>query len=103
MRGRAWLGSALLGRGLGAMLCAGLVVPAPVVASTVAVSSSPSSSSSLCPPATPAAHPKPAGSIRFGVDPGLAGNPFPSLKGPVPINEAAEARALHALSRRTAR
>jgi hypothetical protein len=79
------------------MLCAGLVVPAPVVASTVAVSSSPSSSSSLCPPATPAAHPKPAGSIRFGVDPGLAGNPFPSLKGPVPINEAAEARALHAL------
>lgn len=62
-----------------------------------AESTSPSASSSLCPPATPTSHPAAAPAIRFGVDPGLAGNPLPSLRGPVPINVTAERHALHAL------
>ncbi|HEX3706638.1 MAG TPA: hypothetical protein VHV76_08415 [Mycobacteriales bacterium] len=56
-----------------------------------------SSVTSLCLPAAPAATPSPAIGLRFGVDPGLAGNPLPSLKGPVSVNHRAELKALHAL------
>jgi hypothetical protein len=71
-----------------------VALPAPMLGSAA---TSPPSSSSMCPPATPASRPAPAAATRFGVDPGLAGNPFPSLKGPVPVDQAAEARALRAL------
>ena len=52
---------------------------------------------SLCPPAAPTASPISATGLRFGIDPGLAGNPLPSLRGPVPVDRSAELRALKAL------
>ncbi|HVV74935.1 MAG TPA: hypothetical protein VHC43_02790 [Mycobacteriales bacterium] len=89
MRRRGWLAAAFL-----PALLAGHV-PTSVAASPAA--KSPSTAVSLCPPATPTADPTPAGPIRFGIDPGLAGNPLPSLNGPVPINRRGEREALHAL------
>jgi hypothetical protein len=55
------------------------------------------SSSTLCPPATPAAHPHAAKRIRVGVDPGRAGNPLPSSEAPKPVNRGKEMRALERL------
>jgi hypothetical protein len=55
------------------------------------------SASSLCPPATPSAHPRSRNRLRVGVDPGKAGNPFPSTEAPKPVNRAKELRALRAL------
>lgn len=63
-------------------------------ASVGAPSSSRPSSSSLCPPATPASHPRAAKTLRFGVDPGKAGNPAPSSEAAKPVNHRAELRAL---------
>ncbi|HVT64663.1 MAG TPA: hypothetical protein VHD81_05895 [Mycobacteriales bacterium] len=89
----------MLRRGLaaGALLPALLVLPLPHAGAATRAAQKPATTTSLCPPATPTANPAPAPSIRFGVDPGLAGNPLPSLKGPVAINRKAERKALHAL------
>jgi hypothetical protein len=73
------------------------VGPLPLARGVGARPAAASSTTSLCPPATPTKTPTPAAGLRFGIDPGLAGNPLPSLKGPVPINQADELRALHAL------
>jgi hypothetical protein len=80
-----------------ATLLAGLALPGSLAAAAGRVASRPDTATSLCPPATPAAHPTAAPHLRFGIDPGLAGNPLPSLKGPVAVNPKAERRALHAL------
>jgi hypothetical protein len=82
---------------MSASLAVLLVAPLPTSVAATRTAKNPSTSGSLCPPATPAAKPSPAAAIRFGVDPGLAGNPLPSLKGPVPIDKKAERAALRAL------
>jgi hypothetical protein len=56
-----------------------------------------SSAGSLCPPATPTSTPIPATGLRFGIDPGPAGDPLPSLKAAAPIEHRAELKALRAL------
>lgn len=89
MRRRGWLAAALLP--------ALLAAPLPVSATATRAAGGSSTVTTLCPPATPADNPVPAKSLRFGIDPGLAGNPLPSLKGPVPINRTAERKALRAL------
>ncbi|MGN6474651.1 MAG: hypothetical protein ACTHK4_13520, partial [Mycobacteriales bacterium] len=89
MRPRGWVAA-----GLTAAL---LAAPGPITATMATSHAATDSSSSLCPPATPTAHPVAASAIRFGIDPGLAGNPLPTLKGPVPVDEAAERAALGAL------
>jgi hypothetical protein len=80
-----------------AMLPVLLAAPVPLAGAAARAAQRPSTATSLCPPATPTAKPSPAPAIRFGVDPGLAGNPLPSLNGPVPINRKAERKALLAL------
>lgn len=74
-----------------------LVMPTSLATASDNAPEVPSAGTSLCPPAAPTAAPKPAHDVRFGIDPGLAGNPLPSLKGPIPVNAHAELAALEAL------
>jgi hypothetical protein len=86
---RSWLAAVTL--------AATVVMPLTVAAAGSKAPEAPSAGTSLCPPAAPTGKPTPASSLRFGIDPGVAGNPLPSLKGPAPVNARAELAALRAL------
>jgi hypothetical protein len=84
-------------RGCVAAVLAALA-PLGLLAAPAATGASPGApGSSTCPPASPTAHPTPAASLRFGIDPGLAGEPLPEPASPVPVDERAEHAALRAL------
>jgi hypothetical protein len=89
MRRRSWL--------VAVTLAATALMPVAGAEATGKAPAMPAGGTSLCPPAAPSAKPTPASSLRFGIDPGVAGNPLPSLEAPTPVNAKAELAALRAL------
>lgn len=85
-----------------------VVVAGALVAGALAVvpaqAALPGSGGPLCLPVPPAAHPRPAAALRFGVDPGEAGNPVPvSTQTVAPADPAKELAALRGLRPRHGR